>query len=41
MIEFYVLQIQMGRIRLENVPDRWKAAVEQRLAEQEKGKKEK
>lgn len=31
MVKFYVLQIKMGRIKLENVPERWKEKVEEAL----------
>lgn len=27
MVKFYVLQIQMGKMTLEAVPDRWQEAV--------------
>ncbi len=36
MIEFYCLQIRMGRIRLENVPARWRAEVEKALEKAER-----
>lgn len=28
MVQFYVLQIRMGRMTLEDVPEHWRAAVE-------------
>lgn len=31
MVKFYVLQIKMGRIKLEDVPERWRKKVEQEL----------
>lgn len=35
MVQFYVLQIRLGRLRLENVPELWRADVEAALAEEE------
>lgn len=32
MVKFYVLQIKLGRLRLENVPELWRADVEAALA---------
>lgn len=32
MVQFYVLQIKLGRLKLENVPERWRAEVESALA---------
>lgn len=34
MVQFYVLQIKLGRLRLENVPERWHADVAAALAEE-------
>lgn len=34
MVKFYVLQIKLGRLRLENVPELWRADVEAALAEE-------
>lgn len=31
MVKFYVLQIKMGRIKLEDVPERWREKVEEEL----------
>lgn len=31
MVQFYVLQIKMGRMRLENVPERWREEVKKEL----------
>ena len=31
MVKFYVLQIKMGKMALEDVPDKFKAAVETEL----------
>ncbi|MDY5007922.1 CD1375 family protein [Candidatus Allofournierella merdipullorum] len=31
MVQFYVLQIKLGRLQLENVPERWRAEVESAL----------
>lgn len=31
MVKFYALQIKMGRITLEQVPARWRAAVEKEV----------
>ena len=31
MVQFYVLQIRLGRLRLENVPELWRADVEAAL----------
>lgn len=31
MVQFYVLQIKMGRMRIENVPERWSAEVVKEL----------
>lgn len=33
MVQFYVLQIKMGRMLLENVPERWRAEVKKELEE--------
>lgn len=34
MVQFYVVQIRLGRLRLENVPELWRADVEAALAEE-------
>ena len=34
MVQLYVLQIRLGRLRLENVPELWRADVEVALAEE-------
>ena len=34
MVQFYVLQIRLGRLQLENVPELWRADVEAALAEE-------
>ena len=31
MVQFYVLQIRMGRMALEDVPEHWRAAVEAQI----------
>lgn len=31
MVKFYVLQIKMGRIKLEDVPERWRDKVKETL----------
>ena len=31
MVQFYVLQIKMGRMRIENVPERWREEVKNEL----------
>lgn len=31
MIRFYILQIKMGKITLEDVPTKWREAVEKEL----------
>lgn len=31
MVQFYVLQIKMGRMRIENVPERWREEVKKEL----------
>lgn len=31
MVQFYVLQIKMGRMQIENVPERWRAEVKNEL----------
>lgn len=31
MVQFYVLQIKMGRMRIKNVPERWRAEVKKEL----------
>lgn len=31
MVEFLVLQIRMGNITLDDVPEKWKAAVAEKL----------
>lgn len=33
MVKFYVLQIKMGKITMENVPERWREAVAALLQE--------
>lgn len=33
MIKFFVIQIRLGRITLEQVPEKWKARVEEELNE--------
>lgn len=33
MAKFYAMQIRMGRIAIEDVPDKWRAAVEKELGE--------
>ncbi len=33
MVQFYVLQIRLGRLQLEAVPELWRADVEAALAE--------
>lgn len=35
MVKFYVLQIKLGRLRLENVPELWRADVEAAVAEED------
>ena len=37
MVQFYALQIRLGRLRLENVPLLWRADVEAALAEEGEG----
>ena len=32
MVQFYAVQIRLGRLRLENVPELWRADVEAALA---------
>ena len=34
MVQFYVLQIKLGRIRLENVPELWRKDVAAALVEE-------
>ena len=34
MVKFYVLQIKMGKITLEDIPTKWKSKVEEELAKQ-------
>lgn len=31
MVQFYVLQIKMGRMQIENVPKHWRAEVEKEI----------
>lgn len=31
MVQFYILQIKMGRMTLEDVPERWRAEVKKEL----------
>lgn len=31
MVQFYVLQIKMGRMKIENVPERWREEVKNEL----------
>jgi hypothetical protein len=31
MVQFYILQIKMGRMTLEDVPERWRAEVEKEI----------
>lgn len=31
MVEFLVLQIRMGNIKLEDVPEKWRSEVEEKL----------
>ena len=31
MVKFYVLQIKLGKITLENVPEKWRDAVTQEM----------
>lgn len=31
MVQFYVLQIRMGRMTLEDVPEHWRAAVKAQI----------
>ena len=31
MVKFYVLQIRMGKIRIEDVPERWREQVKKEL----------
>lgn len=33
MVKFYVKMIQKGKMTLEDVPERWRAAVEEALGE--------
>lgn len=33
MIKFFVIQIRLGRITLEQVPEKWRARVEEALNE--------
>lgn len=33
MVKFYVYQIKLGKITIEDVPAKWREAVEQALAE--------
>lgn len=33
MVKFYAMQIRIGRITIEDVPDKWRAAVEKELGE--------
>lgn len=32
MVRFYVLQIKLGKITLEDVPEKWRAKVESELS---------
>lgn len=34
MVQFYVLQIRMGRMTLKDVPEHWRAEVQTRLQEE-------
>lgn len=34
MVQFYILQIKMGRMALEDVPEHWRAEVQTRLQEE-------
>lgn len=34
MVQFYAVQIRLGRLRLENVPELWRADVEAALAKE-------
>lgn len=34
MVQFYVLQIKLGRLQLENVPELWREDVAAALAEE-------
>lgn len=34
MVKFYVNRVKAGKMELENVPERWKAAVEAELAKE-------
>lgn len=31
MVQFYILQIKMGRMKIENVPERWREEVKNEL----------
>lgn len=31
MVEFLVLQIKMGKITIDDVPEKWRSAVEEKL----------
>lgn len=31
MVQFYILQIKMGRMHIENVPERWREEVKKEL----------
>lgn len=31
MVQFYILQIKMGRMRIENVPELWREEVKKEL----------
>ena len=33
MVKFYTLQIKLGKITLDDVPEKWKEAVKKALAE--------
>ncbi len=33
MIKFYALQIKLGKITIDDVPERWRDAVEEYMAE--------
>lgn len=34
MAKFYVLQIRLGKISLEDVPERWRAEVEELMSDE-------
>ncbi len=33
MVKFYVTQIKLGKITLENVPEKWRSQVEEAISE--------